>query len=423
MTNKPLLLHVVVLCLVFCTNSQQFTSVFTVDDFSVSSEGIVDYPSFSNDPVFTNSTSPSILGSVRLIEAKVVVGKSGTFASIGAEVVSGFFYAYAAVGPISGYAALIYDGSASSQINPSGLFGSSNTNFTVSNGNALHIKIGSTIYSGNANLTATIYSGSMGDTCQSRITVIGNGNEIDYFLPFDSFTKQGNGCDFSNVGAVTFRVDVSTSQSALIDEIEVVYLPPPTTVFVIDGFKPNTGTALITVPAGGVPAGGMEAFKAGYGYPLEGGERDMQLYVYQALGEDLYIFSQVFDGVFTYSSNGIANGIAILQYDGSDASPTLQPNGLGALNFTSNYGYAFQFGVLSSTQTLISLYVYSGTVSDYCVTTILTPENRYHEYTIAFSGFYKAGAGCDFSSVGAVELVLSIDNAMTATVYFFNVIN
>src|SRR3990167_694953 len=424
MTYKLLL--IVALCAVFCcVNSQQFTSAFTIDDFSVSSKQMVVYPSLYNEPVFTNTSSLSILGTVRVIEVKVVGGRTDKYTSVGAEVAAGLFNVYAGVEPIEGYSVLIYDGSASGQINPSGLFGSNYSDFTLFNANALHLTISSSIISGNTNLITTVYSGSMDDTCEYEITIVGNGNEIDYFLSYDSFTLQGQGCDFSNVGAITFQINVTSSQSVYINEIEAVYLTPSTNVFVIDSFQSAPNSVLITVPLGGVPVGGLEDSSYGLGPksdPIIGNERDMQLYIYEALEKEI-IYAQVQNGYFTTSSPGLANGKILLQYDGTDLSPTLQPNGLAGLNFTSNNGYAFQFGVNSTAQVLLSLYVYSGSISDYCITTIVIPENQYHDYTVYFSEFQKAGAGCDFSSVGAVELQMSIINTMTSILYYFNVLN
>src|SRR3990167_3218332 len=348
MTNK-LLLIVALFAVFCCVNSQQFTSAFTIDDFSVSTKQMVVYPSLYNEPVFTNTSSLSILGTVRVIEVKVVGGRTDKYTSVGAEVAAGLFNVYAGVEPIEGYSVLIYDGSASGQINPSGLFGSNYSDFTLFNANALHLTISSSIISGNTNLITTVYSGSMDDTCEYEITIVGNGNEIDYFLSYDSFTLQGQGCDFSNVGA-------------------------------------------ITLPLGGVPVGGLEDSSYGLGPksdPIIGNERDMQLYIYEALEKEI-IYAQVQNGYFTTSSPGLANGKILLQYDGTDLSPTLQPNGLAGLNFTSNNGYAFQFGVNSTAQVLLSLYVYSGSISDYCITTIVIPENQYHDYTVYFSEFQKA---------------------------------
>ena len=140
------------------------------------------------------------------------------------------------------------------------------------------------------------------------------------------------------------------------------------------------------------------------GTDIIGHERDMELYAlsgYQYDEFSISIQNDFLNGEFPY----YANGKLLLQYDGTDHSLNLSPNGL-TFDGTSGGANSFYFEFYCDNPMSITILVYSGTSSSYCTSTIYTARG-----SSAFVAFYNNffNFGCSFSDIGAIELEI-IDN-------------
>merc|ERR1712032_1234753 len=123
-----------------------------------------------------------------------------------------------------------------------------------------------------------------------------------------------------------------------------------------------------------------------------GGERDLRLTVLSG-SDNLVLSSGVSNGLFQCATPAGARGRSTLQFDGVDGSINLNPSGLGGLNFRNNGGNSFRVSVTSDLATRVDFLVYSGSTS----------------------------SGCDFSSVGAIEIVTQMEPNVDVQVSLFSV--
>jgi len=131
-----------------------------------------------------------------------------------------------------------------------------------------------------------------------------------------------------------------------------------------------------------------------------GGERDLILTVTD--GDDQSIVtSSVSDGSWSISTPGSAEGFSIMQYDGRDASSTLNRNGLGGVDFTSGGADSLHCFIQSDIETTYTFTIYSGSASSVAVVDI-PGDDTLNEYFIRYSQDFDGSAS--FTSVGAFEI-------------------
>merc|ERR1712137_878833 len=133
-----------------------------------------------------------------------------------------------------------------------------------------------------------------------------------------------------------------------------------------------------------------------------GGERDLRLTVFSGT-DNLVLSSGVSNGLFQCATPAGARGQSTVQYDGTDGSINLNPSGLGGVNFRNNGGNSLRVSVTSDLATRVDFIVYSGSAVD---------------TVILFSQFSN---GCDFSSVGAIEIVALMEPNVDVQVSLFSV--
>jgi len=158
---------------------------------------------------------------------------------------------------------------------------------------------------------------------------------------------------------------------------------------------PITDTAIYTDPSSAPPT-------------LLGGERDLQLTAEEGPAGRI-LTSGVSAGEWNVAAPNSARGFAVMQWDGKDNSLTLDNNGLGGLDFTDG-GLADRFRAVIETDidTIYSFTVRSPNGGE-CNNDVSIPGTQSSaEYFIDFSAF---SGNCDFTSVGAVEILLeAFDN-------------
>ena len=138
-----------------------------------------------------------------------------------------------------------------------------------------------------------------------------------------------------------------------------------------------------------------------------GGERDLEL-IFLSGVPNLIISSGVASGYFQSSTPNNGSGRSTCQYDGTDRSFSLNPSGLGGLNFRSNGANSICFSAKSDLSTILTIKVYSGSANAQCqFAQKITPSGWGSDtsYIIPFSSF---SAGCNFANVGAVEIVAEL---------------
>jgi len=148
-----------------------------------------------------------------------------------------------------------------------------------------------------------------------------------------------------------------------------------------------------------------------------GGERDLRLTVLSG-SDNLVLSSGVSNGLFQCATPAGARGRSTLQFDGVDGSINLNPSGLGGLNFRNNGGNSFRVSVTSDLATRVDFLVYSGSTSAVCVYNLTLVAGSTVDTVILFSQF---SSGCDFSSVGAIEIVAQMEPNVDVQVSLFSV--
>lgn len=153
-----------------------------------------------------------------------------------------------------------------------------------------------------------------------------------------------------------------------------------------------------------------EGFSIENGTSILGGERDMILIgTTQSQGATFTTScgSSVFTSSSSSSSNG--NGKSMLQYDGYDYSPHLNPNGLGGIDITNNGEYYLvSFSAYVEQEVKLDINIYSGSNTSYCFASIeLNPGQTF--YTFYYNSFVRVNSGCNFNNVGAIEIAVYFD--------------
>jgi len=106
-------------------------------------------------------------------------------------------------------------------------------------------------------------------------------------------------------------------------------------------------------------------------------------------------------GTWTVDTAANVTGFSILQYDGKDASPNRNNNGLGGIDLTDGgLAKAFRTSIRSDLPTSYVFSVYSPN-GGVCSSTVNVQSSTFTDFTINFSSF---STGCSFSSVGAIEV-------------------
>merc|ERR1712137_896621 len=108
----------------------------------------------------------------------------------------------------------------------------------------------------------------------------------------------------------------------------------------------------------------------------------------------------------------------ILQYDGADETMDLNTNGLGSIDLTDGgLGLSFRFSIISDIETVYSIAIYSPN-NGVCTADVLFPGIVGTDYdledTIVDLSFEDLVGNCDLESVGALELLISGEDAIDA---------
>jgi len=150
-----------------------------------------------------------------------------------------------------------------------------------------------------------------------------------------------------------------------------------------------------------------------------GGERDVQVTFTSGDGEVSVHIDQFDSDLFAFASGLNVVGTALVQYDGVDGSPALAAGGLGSVSLS---GGDANSGVLLTTRgdgagATAIVRVYSD-ATNFSTATITIPDQvPLEEIFVPFSSFVVGGGtGADFTSVGAIELLINGVLELDATV-------
>jgi len=191
-------------------------------------------------------------------------------------------------------------------------------------------------------------------------------------------------------------------------------------VYDIDNFDIESATVVIVTPTGGVTSSITSSnFVTG---SMFSGERDLTLVVESGPQNQVFATSVLSDYEGSAPSQG--NGYSFVQYDGTDGSSNINTSGAFSdsnNDFTSGSAYAFHLVIQADQDTTVDIYVYSGgSTSDYCQTTLTIPgDQTTHDYFPTYTSFSKKGNGCDFTNVGALELLADLPSNVDITISTF----
>ena len=183
---------------------------------------------------------------------------------------------------------------------------------------------------------------------------------------------------------------------------------------VVDNFMEGFQQNVVTIPGTFSNSTFYTSPQGATSQNIIGGERDLQFTATLALPDSVY-FTGVNAGLWDISlpfSGG--SGICKLQYDSIDNSMNLYQNGLGNIkgfpggfDITQNgKGIGFRFTYTTDFTVMLSMKVYSPTGKPSVVDIQLTPTSGYDEIRAPFANFVGE---CDFTSVGAIELIATLE--------------
>ena len=184
---------------------------------------------------------------------------------------------------------------------------------------------------------------------------------------------------------------------------------------VVDNFMEGSQViTLIMSPGGPISNSNFYTSPQGATSPnIVGGERDLQLTATVTTSGRVYS-TGISAGSWDISTPTIGGGICKLQYDSIDNSMNLYQNGLGNIkgfpggfDITQNgKGIGFRFTYTTDFTVMLSMKVYSPTGKPSVVDIQLTPTSGYDEIRAPFANFVGE---CDFTSVGAIELIATLE--------------
>ncbi len=179
----------------------------------------------------------------------------------------------------------------------------------------------------------------------------------------------------------------------------------------IDDFSTNQSALTLTYPPAGTSASSSVS-----GTGILGGERDLQLNLTGGVIAGNTVSATVSSGFFSYSQDATIAGSAVVQWDGTDGSPSLAPTGLGGVDLT--VGGAQDALVLSvfydDLPISVTLQVYTD-ASHASQAVISLPGLLFSStsFVVPYSAFTPTiGSGADFTNVGAI--VMQMGSKVTA---------
>jgi uncharacterized repeat protein (TIGR01451 family) len=179
----------------------------------------------------------------------------------------------------------------------------------------------------------------------------------------------------------------------------------------IDDFSTNQPALSLTFPPSGTSASSSVS-----GGGILGGERDMQINLTGGVIAGNTLTAVVSSGLFSYSQDATIQGNGVLQWDGTDGSPTLNATGLGGIDLTvGGTQDAFDLSVFFDdlpVNAVITVYTDAGNAS---ALTVPLPGSVFAStnFVLPYTSFTTAlGAGADFTNVGAITL--SVGSTTTA---------
>jgi len=172
-------------------------------------------------------------------------------------------------------------------------------------------------------------------------------------------------------------------------------------ILTIDPFTPDTDVIVIVTYSDTVYPQVGEAFTQST--RILGGERDLNLQVNGA-NTGRVISTGVSNGTWDVSSPSSAQSIVTMQYDGADATSTLNTQGLLGVDLTTSNADSFRLAIGTDISTTYTLKVYgqTGGVSTFDLT--ITPSTE--STKTYFADFSRFTGNADFSNVGAIEIVI-----------------
>jgi hypothetical protein len=115
-------------------------------------------------------------------------------------------------------------------------------------------------------------------------------------------------------------------------------------------------------------------------------------------------------GVFTFSTPTGVTAAVDLRFDGNNASPTIDPNGLGGVDITEgglNTGFLFRMVSDIGAPIHVTAYSGAGNTSEGTVLIPADPTFNLHFVFLPFAAFATTGGtGADFANLGALSFMI-----------------
>lgn len=152
------------------------------------------------------------------------------------------------------------------------------------------------------------------------------------------------------------------------------------------------------------------------GAGILGSERDLAVTVDSGSGNTASDVNMTVSGSLTYESPPLTSGSATAVWDGDDDSQTVDSgSGLGGVDLTADGSDSLQLDAiadLSGSSLVFTVWSSSSDSSEYTLALPSDPTFTLQSFSILFTDFATvSGAGADFTSVTAIQMVVDGTNA------------
>jgi len=189
---------------------------------------------------------------------------------------------------------------------------------------------------------------------------------------------------------------------------------------IVDDYSSGTNSIVITIPENpNFPIVDSDIFTDTSASNLLGGERDLELTVENGPSNRILV-SQVNGGEWNTATPNSASGFAVMQWDGTDNdAANLDATGLGGIDITeTGLGNEFHAIIETDINTSYTFTVLSQDGGECSRTVEIPGDDTPQDYFLGFSTFTQ---GCDFSDVGAIEILVEAFDNVDSIIYLFAV--
>jgi len=181
---------------------------------------------------------------------------------------------------------------------------------------------------------------------------------------------------------------------------------------IIDDFLVDTNTLIILIDTDLLP---QTLVGSTQDPNILGGERDLSVTAETGLDNNV-LTAGVSGGLWAVSTPNGASGFAVMQYDGLDNSPVLNPVGLGSIDITADSAFAFQLVVQTDIDTEYTIDLFSVGGGSGSAILEVPGGNTAVQFLVLYTDF---DGNVDFTAISAIQITVECHENVDALLLTF----